>query len=264
MLNGKWRGVTLIELLVVLMILSLILTAAVKTWDVTLERSRFEQTRQKLEALTKAIVGDPDYLVNGERVDFGYIGDMGSLPRTLADLAVAPLVAPAESSRWRGPYVKGVFSQSPDAYRIDGWGDTIVYNSDSMFVRSYGGRLVDRTKWITRTFGYTKAEVLRDSVAGRVVDIRGMAPPHDTIRIRIAVQLEYPREGKPHRDSITPGSEGQFWFRDIPQGIQLLRAVYWRSIMPPIAETTQKYITVLPRVGARDIELRMSVDWSSP
>ncbi len=92
------KGVTLIELLVVLMILSLILTAAVRTWDVTLERGRFEQTRQKLDKLAKAIIGDPDYIVGGVRVDFGFVGDMGTLPRTLNDLVTSPSwVSPPES-----------------------------------------------------------------------------------------------------------------------------------------------------------------------
>ncbi|MEO0080556.1 MAG: type II secretion system protein, partial [candidate division WOR-3 bacterium] len=258
------RGVTLIELLVVLMILSLILTAAVKTWDVTLQRTRFEQTRQKLDALAKAIVGDPDNIVEGRRVDFGYVGDMGSLPRTLADLAVPPPVSPPESSRWRGPYLKGLFSQAPDAYRIDGWGDSIVYNKDSMFVRSYGGvGLMDPTKWITRSFGWTEREVLRDSVFGRVLDIRGMAPP-DSLRPRISVKLEYPRAGKAYRDSVGVGPQGEFWFRDIPQGNHLLTVSYWSSIMPPVCDTVLKYITVYPRIGAKDIEVRMGVDWSSP
>ncbi|MEO0005797.1 MAG: prepilin-type N-terminal cleavage/methylation domain-containing protein, partial [candidate division WOR-3 bacterium] len=84
------RGVTLIELLVVLMLLSLILTAAIKTWDVTLQRGRFEQTRQKLDRLAKVITGDPNYVVDGVRADFGFVGDMGALPRTLADLVESP------------------------------------------------------------------------------------------------------------------------------------------------------------------------------
>ncbi|MBM3323264.1 prepilin-type N-terminal cleavage/methylation domain-containing protein, partial [candidate division WOR-3 bacterium] len=40
MSTDRRAGMTLLELLVVLMVLSLILTAAVKAWDVTLERGR--------------------------------------------------------------------------------------------------------------------------------------------------------------------------------------------------------------------------------
>ena len=48
---SRQRGVTLLELLVVLMILSIVLTAAVRTWDVTLERGRTETTARKLSQL---------------------------------------------------------------------------------------------------------------------------------------------------------------------------------------------------------------------
>lgn len=261
--GAKARGVTLVELLVVLMILSLILTAAVRTWDVALQRGRFEQTRQKLDRLATAIVGNPDYVVAGQRADFGYVGDMGSLPSSLADLAVAPPITPPESSKWRGPYIKAAFAQSPDAYRIDAWGDSIVYNRDSMFVRSYGGAgLVDPTRWITRSFGVTQRAALRNEVRGLVFDQRGNPPAADTVRLRLAVSLEYARNGRTARDSVQPGPDGSFQFLDIPQGIRMLRATYWTQIIPyPVCETVSRSIVVMPGSGARGLEVRMNVDW---
>ena len=144
-MTGRPSGVTLLELLVVLMILSIILTAAVKTWDVTLERGRAETTSRKLNQLVSVIVGDPDYIVAGRRADFGFVGDMGRLPDNLGELVVAPPASPPESSCWRGPYIRSTFNESSDGYRMDGWGDAIVYGRDSfasnesLFVRSTGG-----------------------------------------------------------------------------------------------------------------------------
>ncbi|NPV14348.1 prepilin-type N-terminal cleavage/methylation domain-containing protein [candidate division WOR-3 bacterium] len=262
------KGVTLVELLVVLMILSLILTAAIKTWDVTLERGRFEQTRQKFDRLSKAITGDPDYVIGGVRADFGFVGDMGCLPRTLADLANQPnWVTPPESSRWRGPYVKAPFAESPEAYRIDGWGDSIVYNQDSLFLRSYGGGgLVTPSRWLTRSLGYTRNDLLANTVDGWVVDQRGEPPP-DSVAPRVIVQLEYPRNGVLFRDttSIRPGTNGAFDFIGVPQGVHTLRAMFWSYYPPPPrCDTVVKVLTVLPRVGARGIEVRMNVDWNNP
>lgn len=262
------KGVTLVELLVVLMILSLILTAAIKTWDVTLERGRFEQTRQKLDRLAKAVTGDPEYVIGGVRADFGFVGDMGCLPRTLADLATRPSwVTPPESSRWRGPYVKSPFAESPEAYRIDGWGDSIVFNQDSLFLRSYGGGgLVTPTRWITRSLGFTRSDLLSNTMMGWVVDQRGEPPP-DSIAPRIIVQMEYPRDGRIFRDtlSIRPGTNGAFDFISVPQGVHTLRALLWHYYPPPPrCDTVVKVVTVLPRVGARGIEVRMNVDWNNP
>jgi prepilin-type N-terminal cleavage/methylation domain-containing protein len=273
------QGVTLLELLVVLMILSLILTAAVKTWDVTLQRGRIEQTGRKLDQLATSIVGDPNYIVGGRRVDFGYVGDMGELPLTLADLVVRP--TRADTNVWKGPYLRSTYSESPDAYRVDAWGDTIVYGRavyglDSLFVRSYSGEgLSDRTKWTTRTFGYSWPELLQDTVDGRVEDVRG-APPPDSLFIgnglrRIYICLERPLDGRLRVDTLAKLAGGNFTShqpngvqKPIPQGTHRLWAEYVDEYAVPIfRETTMVNVTVYPRLGARNVVLRMNVDWSS-
>lgn len=262
---NKLRGITLVELLVVLMILSLILTAAIKTWDVTLEKGRFEQTRQKLDRLAAVITGNPDYVVGGVRMDFGFVGDMGTLPRSLADLASKPgWVSPPESSQWRGPYIKATFAESPEGYRIDGWGDTIVFNADSLFLRSYGGvGMFEPKRWITRRLGYSRNDLLNNVVDGTILDQRGVPPP-DSLLSRLVVQLEYPRNGVMFRDSYSPapGSNGRFDFTAVPQGVHRLMVMFWQYYPPPpTCDTVIKTVTVLPKVGARDIEVRMNVNW---
>jgi len=264
---GRPRGVTLIELLIVLMILSLILTAAVKTWDVTLERGRFESTRKKLDQLATAVTGDPDYIVAGQRADFGFVGDVGRIPRNIAELAVNPYPGlPDSVNQWRGPYVRATFGEAPETYRTDGWGDTITFNPDSMFMRSYGGKgLADRTAWMTRSLGFRRDELEHDLVSGLVVDERGMTPPdNDSLLNSLHVVLVYPFEGELRADTLKGPvslSNGQFRFENIPVGRRQLEAFY---VKPPdsILGRTTTQITVYPRSGARDVRARVNLDWN--
>jgi prepilin-type N-terminal cleavage/methylation domain-containing protein len=261
------RGVTLIELLVVMMILSLILTAAVKTWDVTLERGRFETTRRKLDQLATAIVGNPDLIVEGKRVDFGYVGDVGQLPNTLQDLVEDWTGQAPDTSTWRGPYLRSTFNESPEGYRTDGWGDTIVYSRESLFVRSYGGRgLSDRSRWMTREFGYSENDLTGNEVSGRMLDIRGV-PPHDTLLtrhpLRFRASLSYPIGGRLQTIQGAFNDQGVFLFSDVPQGTHSLRLVYVRDYIPYLDSViTVRDITVYPKVGARDLQIRMDLDWN--
>lgn len=258
---------TLLELLVVMMILSLILTAAVKTWDVTLERGRFETTRRKLDQLVNVIVGNPNYFVAGERADFGYVGDMGALPVTLRDLVTKPVAPPPESLHtWRGPYVRPTFGESPEGYRIDGWGDTIVYSAESLFVRSYGGGSpLQRERYITREFGYTRAALLDNTVDGQITDIRGVPVP-DTLfnGVDVRVQFFSPKLGVLQSLPVQYQSNGQFRIEGVAQGNRhILRVMYIHDIPPPVESiVSQRYVTVYPRVGARGLEVRLDVDWS--
>jgi prepilin-type N-terminal cleavage/methylation domain-containing protein len=264
--NGQ-RGVTLLELLVVLMVLSLILTAAVKTWDVTLERGRTETTVKKLRQLSTAITGDPNYIIAGRRVDFGFVGDVGRLPSSLIELVVSPAIQPPESSLWRGPYLRSTFNQSSEGYRIDGWGDTIAYVNtlDSLFLRSLGGRgLADRTRWQTVKLPNTFTELTRNDVTGTVLDVRGLPPPNDaSILIPLSVTLLYPFEGKlkSWELSNTDLLNGQFTYNNIPQGTHRLQAVFV-NITTNDTTSTNVDVTVYPGIGARDLRVRLNLDWS--
>jgi len=262
------RGVTLLELLIVMMILSLILTAAVKTWDVTLERGRYETTRRKLSELATAIVGDPDHIVEGRRVDFGYVGDYGGLPNTLDDLVSDPSGLNPDSSNWRGPYLRSTFNESPEGFRTDGWGDSIVYSRESLFVRSYGGYgLTERSRWITRELGYTRDDLTRNEVSGRMLDIRGIPPSESLVvnfPLRFLVSLEYPVGGRVQSILGLFNANAEFAFSTVPQGLHTLRLAYIRDY-PPYFDTisTRKDITVYPKVGARGLQVRMDLDWEN-
>jgi len=249
----------------VMMILSIILTAAVKTWDVTLERGRFEATRRRLNQLATSIVGNPDYLVAGQRVDFGYVGDMGRIPERLDELVSRPGWLNPDSNTWRGPYLRSTFNEAPTAYRVDGWGDSIVYDKDSLFVRSYGGvAMADPSRWLTRMFNYQRADLMENTVLGQVLDIHGVPVP-DTLFNGVDVRVDFftPRNGVFQLWPVDRQSNGQFVIRNVAQGNQhLLRVVYIHDLPPPIdSVTSQKYVTVYPGVGAAEQIVRLDVDW---
>jgi prepilin-type N-terminal cleavage/methylation domain-containing protein len=255
------RGVTLLELLVVLMILSIILTAAVKTWDVTLERGRAQTTATKLTQLVKVIVGDPDYIVTGQRADFGFVGDMGRVPNSLSELVVAP----SGSNSWRGPYIRSTFNQSVDGFRIDGWGDTIIYgrelynSRESLFVRSYGGRgVADRSRWQTLNFPYPDTSLTNNLVHGRVVDMRGN-PPDPIQATRLMVTLYWPNDGRLDSLPQTGAAAQEFFFYGKPQGTHRLVAIY-TDVTGVNKFTTTKVVPVYPGVGA-DIQMRLPGEW---
>jgi prepilin-type N-terminal cleavage/methylation domain-containing protein len=270
-IRGRARGVTLLELLVVLMILSIILTAAVKTWDVTLERGRAETTSRKLSQIANVIVGNPDYIVAGHRADFGFVGDVGRLPDTLLELVVSPPVSPPESSLWRGPYLRSTFNESPDGFRIDGWGDTIIYNRESLFVRSLGGRgYADKTRWQTVFLSYGRQALTNNSVIGQIVDIQGDRVPldRDTILdgLRVILYHQNP-QGKLYADVKPESLAANFEYSAIPQGTYRLVALYVNYLHPknppkPDTSITTQDVTVYPGIGARDVTMRLNVDWN--
>lgn len=269
-LHCRARGVTLIELLVVLMILSIVLTAAVRTWDVTLERGRAQTTASKLDQIVKVVVGDPDYIIAGHRADFGFVGDEGKLPDHLSDLISPPF---PNDSVWRGPYVRSTFSQSADGYRTDGWGDTIIYgrerysSNDSLFVRSYGGRgVADQTRWQTLNLPYSYDALVNNTVDGRLVDVRNNPVPLSRLDIVSGLRLFLykPSGGHLVPDSTSGASAASFQFFGVPQGTHRLVAMYINSLRetPPETSMTIQDVPVYPGVGAHDITLRIPVDWA--
>ena len=269
------RGVTLLELLVVLMILSIVLTAAVKTWDVTLERGRAQTTASKLNQLVSVIVGDPDYIVAGQRADFGFVGDEGRLPDSLVELVNRP---PGDSV-WRGPYIRSTFNQSADGYRIDGWGDTIIYgreryaSNDSLFVRSYGGRgVADRSRWQTLNFPYTYEDLLGNEVHGRIVDVRGDSPlgitdpgKRQEIIDGLVVRLYKSVAGVETFEEHLEEEAANFDFYAVSQGTHRIFAMFKNVIIiPPESSMVTQMVPVYPHSGARDVIMRVPIDWDDP
>ncbi len=130
-------GFTLVEMLLILFILGSLALLSTAVIDGVDEQARYDDTKQRLTLIKRAIVGDPTRTVNGEPEISGFVADMGRLPACLrelldgkcadADPDPAAWALDAQSgiwAGWRGPYLE---TGSTRAFR-DGWGNK---NSDA-------------------------------------------------------------------------------------------------------------------------------------
>src|SRR5512140_2358834 len=119
------KGFTLVELIIAIVLTGILLTVAMRAGLNITQTGRVEETKQKLDALAWAIAGNPNLQTNGIRSDFGYVGDVGSLPANLDALVANP----GGYATWRGPYISNRFTQVPDDYKKDAWGTAYTYSS---------------------------------------------------------------------------------------------------------------------------------------
>ncbi|MDH4157889.1 MAG: type II secretion system protein GspG [candidate division Zixibacteria bacterium] len=209
--NGR-RGFTLVEVVVVIILLGIIAAVAVGRLTTSLETARVEQTKAEMEALARAIVGNPDVYSNGARTDFGYVGDIGALPFTLDNLLTDPGYA-----TWNGPYLTA--GPGGDAYKRDAWNADYVY-VDTL-LRSVGsGSNIDKV------FTANTSSLLNNVVEGYMRDANSNLPG-PTYRDSVLIQLVYPNgAGGMAIASVNPSSTGNFRFSNVPIGNQTLRVIY--------------------------------------
>ena len=87
------RGFTLLEMVVALAVLTAIVAALAPTLLSTMELSRADATAAEMAQIYEAMLGD-------QRERFGYVGDVGTYPASLADLVISP-----GATGWKGPYL---------------------------------------------------------------------------------------------------------------------------------------------------------------
>ena len=135
-------GFTLLELILVLVLIGIVAALAANLLANSLDQGRFEETQKRMEELKWGIAGNPDLVSNGVRTHFGYLGDVGEFPSSLDDLVTKPgSVAAWNASTemgWNGPYVKSNFQENPNAFKTDGWGNTLSYNNTTAVITSLG------------------------------------------------------------------------------------------------------------------------------
>nr|WP_281054928.1 prepilin-type N-terminal cleavage/methylation domain-containing protein [Thiocystis violascens] len=80
------RGMTLLELLVVVALMSVVGFMALSQVGDDLGQARYQDTKNRLEMIRKAIIGDTSRTLNGQPEIRGFVADMGRLPRNLTEL----------------------------------------------------------------------------------------------------------------------------------------------------------------------------------
>ncbi|RME19244.1 MAG: prepilin-type N-terminal cleavage/methylation domain-containing protein, partial [Candidatus Zixiibacteriota bacterium] len=207
------RGFTLIELVMVIIVLAVLAAVGVSTFGNRLETAKVEQTKREMDQLAKAIVGDADVYGNGTRGDFGYVGDVGSLPPNLDALVTNP----GGYATWQGPYVEAGL-QAGD-FKKDGWGVAYVY-IDTLIRSTGSGTNIDKV------FARSTAALVSNTVRGVVRDAN-LVPPGNVYRDSLQLLLTYPDgSGSTTTTATLPNASGGFQFNGVPIGNHQLRAIY--------------------------------------
>jgi hypothetical protein len=82
----RQMGFSLVELTVVLLLITLIASVAVRETSELGFQVRYDQTKERLEMIKQAILGNPKQIVNGQQAISGFAADMGRLPGTPREL----------------------------------------------------------------------------------------------------------------------------------------------------------------------------------
>lgn len=232
---NKQHGYSLFELIVVIIIIAILASIAVRSLETSTDVARMEKTKRELAELAIAIAGDPHRTSGGNRIDFGYIGDVGSMPPDLAALVTNP----GGLATWKGPYVRDDFYPSAAAaeteYGLDGWGKGYSYSAGNS-ITSAGGPTT-----ITQQFGPSIDALLRNRVSTVVVDL-DRSPPGSSYRDSVLFLFTYPNgAGGLITRSATPSGNGSAVFDSIPIGRHTLQTVYL-----PTNDTLTRPITINP------------------
>lgn len=113
------KGFTLIEVIVILAVLSILAAVAIPMALRIFERTAEDTTREEMDNIKKALLGNPQKLQTSFRNDFGFLGDIGCLPTTalggldrLSTAGTYPTPFTFDSTKqagagWKGPYITG-------------------------------------------------------------------------------------------------------------------------------------------------------------
>lgn len=215
------------------LIMGILASVAAQKYSGVIEQSRFDATREEMERLVVAIVGDPDLTSGGVRSDFGYVGDVGALPPNLEALVANP----GDYATWDGPYVQSGFQQHPSDFKQDAWGTEYNFTGGVTLASVGSGNA------ITRQIAPSTASLLQNSVVGTVTDGLNNAPGDSSAALSVA--LIYPNGSGDRTTAFAqPSTGGSFGFHDmVPVGNHLLRVIYH-------ADTVERYISVLPASSA--------------
>lgn len=207
------RAFTLVELVIIIVVIGILATVATRQLQPSIEAAKFEQTKLEMDQLAWAIAGNPDARANGARTDFGYVGDIGSLPLDLDALTTNP----GGFTNWQGPYIE------PGAqgweFKRDAWGAD--YQLAGTILRSTGsGQTIEKVICPQAT------DLTSNRVAGLLRNADG-AMPGPLWADSIVIRLVHPNGAGVLAASLTtPSRNGTFDFAGVPIGNHRLELLY--------------------------------------
>lgn len=215
----------------VIIIIGILAGVAMKSMTATINTSRIESTKKEMEQLASAIVGNQELISNGVRVDFGYVGDIGSLPHNLDALVNRP----GGYATWKGPYIRNSFNQASEDYKRDAWNTLYTYTGGVTIISTGSGSN------ITKQYANSVSDLTGNTIQGVVLDANSNPPGSQNGNVSMIIT--YPDgAGSTTSSSVNPSTNGNYSFAGIPIGNQTIRA-----INSPTNDTLISYVTVLPK-----------------
>lgn len=147
--HSRNKGFTLIEVVVVMAIIATLTGIMIPFIYRVWEGTEIDTTRERMTDLKKAMVGDAKLVQNGVRTHFGFVGDNGQLPASIANpdfagrstvsddlITASPMLYP----NWKGPYMPSGYDAAK--YKKDAWGRHIIYTVTTSGSRRVAASLV--------------------------------------------------------------------------------------------------------------------------
>ena len=234
----RGSGFTLLELVVIIAVIGILAAAVTPTVMNEIMDTRISATQAEARGLYEAMAGAP----SSEGTRFGFVGDIGRLPTSLAELAT-PSGLPSYATGnirsigmgWRGPYVNS--GTSANDYQRDAFGRLYVLNSGQ--VRSYGpDGIANNTDDIVYP---PTAPAVTGTVAITVKTISGGKTVVDPAGYR--VDLYYANGGT---EAVVRDAARPFTFTNVPMGLHAVRVIKTSN---PNSGSTMVEDTVVVRPG---------------
>ena len=239
-MNTK-NAFTLIEVLMTIALVGILGGVSIGLFDSSLDEARFDATYKEMLQLRKTILGDlENTTVEGERIRFGFLGDVGSIPTSAQGLA-AVYSQPASLSLWsidatsklgvgwNGPYI--VSSTNVD-YAKDAWGRNYIYVATATvpYILSYG------SDGVVGGTGSAQDIQIDLPLSLRTATIYGQITQSGSVYEGDAyVQVFYPSSTatvSSQSVTLSSGNAGQFTFSSIPFGVRTVKIQIPNSTSP--------------------------------
>ena len=229
------RGFTLVEVIVILAVLSVLAAIAVPMALRIFETAAEDATREEMDNLKKAMIGDTRKLQGSFRSDFGFLGNIGCLPTVLGNLLTpdslpTPFVfdtAKQAGAGWNGPYITGAtVGEETEEFTKDQLGNDYAYTAPasgppvlcpldatltSIGPDGQSGTLDDITVAIL-------ANETTATIRGSVKD------PSGNVLAGVSVDLNFPSNGTLSTVTAITDANGNYSFVDLPFGPRSVQA----------------------------------------
>ncbi len=219
LLTGN-AGMTLLEVIGAVALIAILAGISVQSVRNNQNSEKYEQTRVKMEAIRTAIFGDAALDAKGQKIHFGYFGDMGTLPVTLTSLTTRGAQTAWSfdtqfgiGAGWRGPYFNDQYTTS-QAVDTDAWGTAFSYTTTGTpTLTSFGS---DGASGLTVGDVYSKDLSMTFDSALRLSSVRGFVRDGDARVPNATVEIRYPSAGALTAVYNTSASDGSFTFNTVP------------------------------------------------